>query len=498
MRNFKKHIPGLLITLITAGLSVLFILVLLWSRMLPAKYFLLGSAAIVLVATAAGLLVRSTAYKVQFTFGTIISVLMTFVMVLGSVYLMKTMVTLNNISSVTTVHTPVGIFVRADDPAVSVDDAKDYDFGILSALDTDNTIKTVEELTAKYAAPVKTNAYDGIAQMVDGLLNGETDAMILNLAYLDLFEEMDGYKDVESKIRQLEVITIENVVEVKKPGIFGNKDNDKNDPKEEKEEPHVFTVYIGGSDSRGALSMQARNDVNIIATVNTETKQVLLVTTPRDYFVPLSISNKVPDKLTHAGIYGPEVPVETLEMLYGTEIDYYFRINFAGVETLVDALGGITVNNKYEFMAMKKYYIPAGEVTLNGAEALAYARDRKNSGGDEARGKRQMEIISAAIDKAISPDILLRYTSILDSVEDCIDMSIPYDEIADLVRMQLKDNQDWDIVMYSVSGVGAVRQPWSMSTNAYVMLPDYETVDQAAEMMRRVRSGEIVSVSEEE
>jgi len=168
------------------------------------------------------------------------------------------------------------------------------------------------------------------------------------------------------------------------------------------------------------------------------------------------------------------------------------------VETLVDALGGITVNNKYEFMAMKKYYIPAGEVTLNGAEALAYARDRKNSGGDEARGKRQMEIISAAIDKAISPDILLRYTSILDSVEDCIDMSIPYDEIADLVRMQLKDNQDWDIVMYSVSGVGAVRQPWSMSTNAYVMLPDYETVDYAAEMMRRVRSGEIVSVSEEE
>lgn len=494
MQNFKKRIPGLLITLITAGISVLFILVLLWSRMLPTQYFILGGMAVVFAAVAAALLVRSTAYKVQFTFGTIISVLMTFVMVVGSVYLMQTMSTLHEISNVTTRYTPVGIFVRADDPAVSVDDAKNYSFGVLSALDKENTDKTVEELNTRFGTPVETQIYDGVAQIMDGLLSGETDAMILNLAYLDIFEDMEGYEEVESKIRQLEVITVETVVEVK-PSTSDKKD--KNNSKKEDDEPHIFTVYIGGSDSRGALTLQARNDVNIIATVNTKTKQVLLVTTPRDYFVPLSISNRVPDKLTHAGIYGTEVSVETLEMLYDIDIDYYFRINFAGVEKLVDALGGITVNNKNAFTAMKKYYIPAGEVELNGAEALAYARDRKNSGGDEARGKRQMEIISASIDKAMSPDILVRYTSILDSVRDCIDMSVPYDEIADLVRMQLEDNREWNIVMYGVSGVGAIRQPWSMSSNAYVMLPDYETVDKAADLMNRVRNGEVVVVDED-
>ena len=93
----------------------------------------------------------------------------------------------------------------------------------------------------------------------------------------------------------------------------------------------VINVYISGSDTRDStLSALTRSDVNIIASVNTKTGQVLLLSTPRDYYVPLSISGGVPDKLTHAGIYGIQVSMDTLSMLYDISIDYYFKVNFTG------------------------------------------------------------------------------------------------------------------------------------------------------------------------
>lgn len=105
----------------------------------------------------------------------------------------------------------------------------------------------------------------------------------------------------------------------------------------------VVTVLISGSDTRGSvIDQRGRSDVNIIARVNRETHEILLVSTPRDYYVPLALSGDLYDKLTHAGIYGMDVLLGTLENLYDTEIDYYFRINFTGFTEIIDALGGLT------------------------------------------------------------------------------------------------------------------------------------------------------------
>lgn len=481
MKKSKKWIPGAVLSTIMTVIVAAFIVIVAMSQMLPVKYLVLSCTAVVLVAVACALFMRSTENKFQFTFGAVIAILMSAVLGLVAVYLQLTMNTLNKMTEIKTVETPVGIFVRAEDPAVTVDDAKGYTFGVLSAMDTENTEKTVEELNARYGAEIETVAYDGLVEIMDGLLNGETDAMILNIAYLEVFDGFEGYEDVESRLRELEVITIKTEMKVEVA------------TKTEKEHPHIFSVYIGGSDSRGSLSLQARNDVNIVLTINTETRQVLLVTTPRDYFVPLSISGGARDKLTHGGIYGIEVSKDTLAMLYDTDIDYYFRINFVGVQKMVDALGGVTVNNQYAFTSYDGNYYPAGEITLNSSNVLGYARDRKNSGGDEARGKRQMEIIEACINKAMSPDILMRYTSILESLESCINMTVPYSELATIVRQQLSDGGDWNIQMYAVSGWGDSQKPYSMSQYAYVMWPDEATVEKAQELMRMVKDGEIIT-----
>ena len=194
MKKNKKWIPGAVISAIMAIVVVAFLVIVTMSQMLPGKYLTLIGAVIVLVAVACGLFMRSTKNKLQFTFGAVIGVLMSAVLALAAVYLQLTMSTLNNMVSIQTVETPVGIFVRADDPAVSVDDAKHYTFGVLTNMDTENTEETVKELEKRYGMMLDTVGYDGLMEIMDGLLNGETDAMILNIAYLEVFEGFEGYE----------------------------------------------------------------------------------------------------------------------------------------------------------------------------------------------------------------------------------------------------------------------------------------------------------------
>ena len=155
---------------------------------------------------------------------------------------------------------------------------------------------------------------------------------------------MEGYADIEDKIRELDLLSVD--VEIKTDDTASSDDTAKQtDP------DNIIRLYISGIDTRGSAIINTRSDVNIIATINTDTKQMLLVSTPRDYFVPLSISNGVPDKLTHAGIYGIDVSMDTLGMLYDISLDDYFRVNFAGFIKIIDALGGVDVNSEEAFTA---------------------------------------------------------------------------------------------------------------------------------------------------
>ena len=492
MGKMKGNIPGIILSAVLAVVVVAFIVLLLWTKMLPTNLLILGSIAVVLIVVAAGLLMRQTANKVQFALGTVLAVVLMAALALGGSYLYMTVSTLNQISTVRTQYTPVGIYVRSDDPAASVQDTQSYTFGVLKALDRENTDDILAQLDKEFGTAAQTADYEGLTQMVDGLLSGETDAMVMNLAYLDVLAELEKYQDIESRIREVKILHVEKVVEEEpKNEVVTDIENAP------EMEDRVYTIYISGSDTRQGLNTVGRSDVNIIATVNTETRQILLVTTPRDYFVPLSISNGVPDKLTHAGIYGINVSMETLEMLYEMDIDYFFRLNFTGFVDIVDALGGITVNNDIEFSAGGNYY-PYGTVTMNGTEALAFARERYSfADGDFQRGRNQLKVIEAVIDKAMSPDILMNYASIMKSVEDCFEMNVPYDDIAALVRRQLSDNRKWNVVRYGVSGYGDSQIPYSMSDYAYVMHPDYETVEKARDLMQRVRNGEVVAVDNE-
>ncbi len=257
-----------------------------------------------------------------------------------------------------------------------------------------------------------------------------------------------------------------------------------------------FVIYISGIDSRDGMVPECRSDANIIATVNPQTRQVLLVSTPRDYYIPLSVSNGELDKLTHAGLYGVNVSVETLEMLYGIDIDYYFRVDFVGFEDIIDALGGVTVDSDAQFWdCTYTYYFDEGPNELNGEEALAFVRERKAfEDGDRARGRHQMVLIKAIADKILSTDLLKNYASVWDAVSTRFETSMSYDMVTALVQDQLTNGGSWNIQSYSVDGT----ENWEgicyslPDTPCYVLEPDQATVDTAASLMESVLAGEIV------
>ena len=491
-RRRNDWIPGAVITIIVIMLSVVFMGLLAMTKMVPTIYMLIIGIVLAVIAAIIWLLVWHTRYTGRFIGGTVLAVIMIVILAFGGFYINKTRSAISNISGETTEVTQMAVYVKSDDAADSVEATAGYTYGILSSLDRENTDGAVAHLNSEFGTEVQTKEYAGLTELADGILNGEVNAMLLNSGYLSVYEDMDGYTDFSTKIKEVGTVDVESTIQSAEESTPIEPITTANGGK-------VYTIYLSGIDTRGEMTAKSRSDVNIIATVNTDTHEILLVSTPRDYFVPLSISGGAPDKLTHAGIYGIDVCMDTLGMLYDIDINYYFRINFGGFVKVIDALGGITVNSDYDFDSKNilGYHFNKGENYLNGEQALIFARERYAfQEGDRQRGKNQMEVIRGVVKKALSPEILTSYSSILSSLDGCFGTNITYEEIAQILQQQLTNGGDWTIVSYSVNGTGATEKPYSMSQKAYVMVPDYNTVDKAKSLMEKVRNGEVVTQEE--
>ena len=491
-RRRNDWIPGAVITIIVIMLSVVFMGLLAMTKMIPTIYMLIIGIVLAVIAAIIWLLVWHTRYTGRFIGGTVLAVIMIAILAFGGFYINKTRSAISNISGETTEVTQMAVYVKSDDAADSVEATAGYTYGILSSLDRENTDGAVAHLNSQFGTEVQTKEYAGLTELADGILNGEVNAMLLNSGYLSVYEDMDGYTDFSTKIKEVGTVEVESTIQSAEESAPIEPITTANGGK-------VYTIYLSGIDTRGEMTAKSRSDVNIIATVNTDTHEILLVSTPRDYFVPLSISGGAPDKLTHAGIYGIDVCMDTLGMLYDIDINYYFRINFGGFVKVIDALGGITVNSDYDFDSKNilGYHFNKGENYLNGEQALIFARERYAfQEGDRQRGKNQMEVIRGVVKKALSPEILTSYSSILSSLDGCFGTNITYEEIAQILQQQLTNGGDWTIVSYSVNGTGATEKPYSMSQKAYVMVPDYNTVDKAKSLMEKVRNGEVVTQEE--
>ncbi len=407
----------------------------------------------------------------------------------------RTMEAVTNVPEISDI---IGIYVRADDPADTLSDIQAYPLGITEAYDWENTQALLTEHAGELA---QTALYANVFEMVDALYAGEVDAIILNTAYLSLMEEVEPYMDIYEKTKLVyEYIIHEPPTESAPTEPSQTETSQPTEPTdtqpEEKGMPS-FILYLAGSDSRAAtLQSKGRNDVNILAVVNPNTKQILLINTPRDYYVANPAGNGGLDKLTHCGNKGMSNSMTALEDLYGIEITYYARINFVGFETLVDAVGGVTIYSELAFTTTHgKYAVQKGENTFNGKQALCYARERYSlPNGDKDRGKNQMKLIKAILEKMTAGTLLTRYSQILDSMKSTFTTSIPPETITEFVKMQMENMASWNIQSYAVTGTGATRETWSMpGWKLSVCIPDLDSVEKANDLITRVMAGEILT-----
>ena len=182
---------------------------------------------------------------------------------------------------------------------------------------------------------------------------------------------------------------------------------------------------------------------------------------------------------------------------------YYVRVNFTGLIDIVDALGGIEVDSQYTFNttyqqyisggAFRSYHFDKGINKINGEQALAFCRERYNlPGGDNQRGKHQMMVIKAIVDKAASSQILSSYDELLKAVEGCFITNMPYEDMSALVKMQLKDMTGWNITSYAVTGSGDMQVCATMpGMKLWVMQPNQKSVDTAKALVQQVMNGEV-------
>ena len=454
--------------------------------LLPIPFLTAGIAILAVLIVVCRLLMKRRIKKGRFFVGLLVSLLISVVLCSVGYDLHKLTNTLQNITDAKDETTRVGVYALAEDPAETIQDARDYEFGILETLVREDTDNAVAQINEELGVEIATETYTGTADLAEALLEQDCGAVILSEGFVNLITETEGYEDFDSQIKEIACYEWKSAV--------AKTDSEKAD-EDGRQVSDVFTMYISGIDIAGNISTRSRSDVNIIAVVNTKTRQILLVSTPRDYYVPLSISDGVKDKLTHAGIYGVNVSMETLEMLYETDIDYYFRINFSGFEELIDALGGITVQSDYTFDVQPSFHFVEGSNELNGIEALAFARERHAfAEGDRQRGKNQMAVITGVIQKLQSPAVLQNFTELMQGLEGSFESDIPYSMLSELVKSQLSGGGSWNVVSYSVDGTGSKSSTYSMSSKAYVMVPDETTVEKAKELIEVVKAGETVSL----
>lgn len=496
----SRNIPGWLLWLLQAAGSVLFFVLLAKSRLLPVKY--LGPAAVLIVVLLVLTFLFARAKRgAARSAGLILSIFVCGLLTFGFVYLHQIDQTISNISDSLEQTDVIVVVVRDTDAAMSAEDLSGYAFGSYAGATEEYVNETIADVAGQVEAQsLDAVSYDSPLRMAQDLLDGKVDALIYNQAYTSLLDDLiSGYSADVRVVYQTEFVIDVGEETEEEAGTEAAADAeavsesaDAADSGARDLTQNSFHVLISGIDVSGPISTTSRSDVNIIMTVNPKTHQILLSTTPRDYFVFIpGISGDQRDKLTHAGIYGVTASMQTLDNLYGIEIDYYVRINFDSLVGLVDALGGVDVNSEYDFTTSSGYHFTEGINHLDGEAALSFSRERYAfADGDNQRGKDQMLVLTAILEKLQSPAVLQNPGEVLSVISESMQTNVSKTQITDFISFQLANGGSWDIERQAVTGAGGSEETYSMpGTLLYVMWPDEELVEQASAKMQEIYEG---------
>ena len=461
--SFMKYLSIFLLIV-----SVLILVLVYFINVLPIDYFIVLVVLVLIIDLIVIKLLLGSG-KIRNVIGVILSIILIIIMVFGITYELNTIDFLKQFGFNTYKEEVYNVLVLDDSEYEKLNDLDNESIGHLDENVHEGLNSAIDKIDQQI--DFESVVLDDINSLVDNLSSEEVDAIILEDAQITMLEEdnnglMDNFRIIAS-------FDIETEIEVVSKEVNVTEDS--------------YNILITGIDSYGSITRVSRSDVNMIVSVNPKENKILLTSIPRDYYVYLSDYGDY-DKLTHTGIYGIDVTTKALEDLLDIDINYYVKVNFTTLVDIVDELGGITVNSNYDFTSIDGYHFSKGNNNLNGEEALSFARERQAfSEGDRVRVENQQLVLTAIINKVLSPSIITNYNSLLNALSGEFLTNITNNEITDLIKWQIDGMYSWDIETISLDGSNAFDYTYSYKNQKlYVMMPYPESVNSAKEKIKNV------------
>jgi len=467
----------LLVLLLAA--EILFSLLVVHLGILPGQYIAL--ICVVLAAIDAGVLAllgNKKCGRKRYVTGLIVTMLMLIVLVPGSYFINNADNALQKLTRESEQWEEYSVIASKDSAAESVSDIRGKTVYVLGSEDK-MSVEAREKLVTEADVELNDKEKDIVSlgsRIWDEKGISHDDLVLMSESQYDMVcEQIKGYK------KNSKIIFTEKVM--RRSDKYSSDVDVTKDP---------FNVYITGIDVWGDIDKVSRSDVNMIVTINPQTRTILLTSMPRDSYVPLHSFGQL-DKLTHSGIYGVDETLNTVTDWLGVDFDYYVKVNFSMVVKLIDAMGGIAVYSDHEFTSSVKpqYTYFKGENHLGGYRALYFARERHSfEKSDEDRIKNQQKVMEGIIKKITThKEILLNYDELLGIVAENMATNFSDRDFKRLARMQLSDmDTKWTVETYSIDGDDASRGTYSMGMGRelFVSLPKEESVEKAKEKIHDV------------
>lgn len=381
----------------------------------------------------------------------------------------------------------------------------DKKLGVTPSVDQTGTLGIIDKLHED-GANFQEVVFDDVYSLVDALYANEVDAIAFpEIQHAALYEIAND----DNKYNALTTFT--NVVDSylyysdRDPSSINHSDpvlNIMADP---------FVVLVSGNDSYGSISQESRSDVNMLVVVNPKTAQVLMVSIPRDSYMPVSC-NKNPtacegiatynDKLTHTGLYGIGTTESTIEDYLGIDINYYVRVNFSSLINIVDAIGGIDVYVEpglevETFYANGTEGVKEGWNHLEGERALAFARERHAYlDGDLQRTKNQQIVLRAMLKQLLSPSMVINYPDVMEALSTAFDTNMSENELKSLLTLELSKFPNWNFQSYAILGEPSTQFSASAMQDLSVMMLYDEYVAEAKDLIQQVIGGSTINLED--
>lgn len=367
-------------------------------------------------------------------------------------------------------------------------DMKDYADAVYgTTIETDTTnqqyaLKQLKQLCGKQVQTIDKNA---LSDAVQSFYDNHTDILIMSEALAGTISDIQGFENFETDTKIL--YSFDRPIDASASDTVAVDMTTK-----------PFTIFFGGNDTTGTLSLEGRTDVDMTVTVNPNTHQIIISNLPRDSWIKNPYYNDKRDKLTHLGLAGIDNTLKGLGNIYGIEIPNYMIVNFDTFMVIIQALKGVTIDNPYAFTAIDGQYFPEGTIGLDGAGALMYVRERQNlPDGDFGRNMHQQIVMRAIIEKICSPDIMMQINSIIDGMNGMFLTNISMNSIWALVNKQLDEGIEWNIVNYHVGGETGM-EICASATGQYlsVVYPYDNQIEFVRNEIQKVMDGETITQEE--